>query len=94
LPSHPSYVKRFPLAFQTCTYRALIRLSTSVTSSFSLALPPYYSAALSALCYTVFIHRCVAFQYYSLCRPLFLSCLLIVPSHRPLTYSCSLSLSL
>jgi hypothetical protein len=49
-----------------CVYWTLIRLTPSVTYSVFIALLPYNSAAFSALRYTLFIHRCIVFQYYSL----------------------------
>jgi hypothetical protein len=65
-----------------CVYCTLIRLTPPLLT---LSLPSCsrYSATYSALCYTVFTHRCV-FQYYSLCHPLFLS---HVPSNRGLSLS-------
>jgi hypothetical protein len=51
------------MVFHTCIYWALIRLPLLVT--FSIALFPYYSTAFAAFCYTIFIHRCNVFTYYS-----------------------------
>jgi hypothetical protein len=43
------------------------------------------------LCYTVFIHKGIVFQYYYHC--LFHFCLPIVPHAEPLLQSCSFSFS-
>jgi hypothetical protein len=47
-------------------YRTLMRTSLSITFSSYITLLLYYSTVFSAFRYTLFIHKCIAFQYYSL----------------------------
>jgi hypothetical protein len=84
--------KDFTLGFHTHIYCALIRVPASITNFFSISLLTYYSTAYSTLHYTIFIHRCIAFQYYSFYINLF-SCLpsLQLPQIDKLKPSCSLS---
>jgi hypothetical protein len=82
------------LRFHACAYLTLIRLSPSITYSFSITLIPYYSSAYSALCYIIFIYSQIVFQYSS--PPLF--SFPLPPTSSPWdrstnTIMCSLSLS-
>jgi hypothetical protein len=71
------------MVFHTCTYHILIRLALLYHYSFSIAPLPYYSVASSAFTYTIFIHRCDVFWYYSLSFsfPLLLLLSLLRQSH-------------
>jgi hypothetical protein len=83
----------FTLIFHTCIYHTLIRLTSSITYSFSITLVTCYSLTFSALCYTIFMHRCnvsiihsLLFSFsllppHSSLRGLFLS---LLPPYSPL----------
>jgi hypothetical protein len=70
----------FTLVLHMCLYCALVRLTTFFSYSCSIALLPYYSAAFSVFCYSIFIHKCNVFQCYSLVSFLFP----LSPLHSPL----------
>jgi hypothetical protein len=46
------------LVFHTHIYSTLIRLTPSITYSFSISLFPHHSTTFNGFRYTIFIHRC------------------------------------
>jgi hypothetical protein len=61
----PSFSRGFHLVFHTCTC-TLIRLTPTITYSYSITLLPDYSTAFSTFCYTIFMPRCNVFHIFML----------------------------
>lgn len=55
----------FALVFQTWIYRALIRLTPSITYSFSVTRSPVVQS-LQCMAYTIFMHRCDVSIFFTL----------------------------
>jgi hypothetical protein len=79
----------FPLAFHTCIYCILIRLTSCVIYSFSIVQLPCYLTAFSAFHYTTFIHRHI---YFNIIHFLSLTFLLLPPFRQNHYYNHVLSL--